>query len=307
MTNQYSFLIFSFLLIATLISRLFVAFKPGFEVNQVWKKIKTWWVISLLICACVHLGPFYLSFLLAIVLVYSMDEMLNLMGHGTKTESWGWKVTSVILFSLIQTQYFFFGLNFISLTTAFYFSCWLVFVFSALAGSVSSYVKKIFGLMYLVLGLSAVPALGFKAMESDLQNPMAAIFFLIFITSLNDIFQYLSGKIFKGPKLAPSISPNKTWSGLMGGVIGSGFVSVILTSNFLSMKPIDSFILGIALSLLGIIGDLTISIFKRRAQIKDTGTALAGHGGFLDRLDSLCMTARPSLLSSGELLNEIGR
>lgn len=98
-----------------------------------------------------------------------------------------------------------------------------------------------------------------------------------------DIGAYFTGRYFGGPKLAPNISPGKTWSGLAGGAVIAGVVGPIIASQF--HLPIVCFLLGVPLGLLAQGGDLFESWLKRLAGVKDSGSILPGHGGVLDRLD----------------------
>ena len=120
----------------------------------------------------------------------------------------------------------------------------------------------------------------------------SAIFLLVFLSIVwvMDIGAYFIGKSFGRIKLARLISPNKTWEGLFGGVLGVTLLSIIL-SNYL---PIDSFVFvsfAIAIGLISVVGDLTFSMLKRNANIKDSGNILPGHGGILDRIDSILSSA----------------
>lgn len=113
-----------------------------------------------------------------------------------------------------------------------------------------------------------------------------------------DIGAYFAGKFIGGAKLMPSISPNKTWAGLIGGMLFSGLFMLVLYGvgpAFELYLPFASifiaFVVGAALTIVGQAGDLLISAAKRRAQIKDTSNLIPGHGGLLDRIDSLMMGA----------------
>ena len=115
--------------------------------------------------------------------------------------------------------------------------------------------------------------------------------FLITVCIFTDIGGYVFGKIFKGPKLT-IISPNKTYSGVVGSFILSVIAGLIYLNYFGKKEIFDleqSIILLIILfiSLISQIGDLVISYFKRKAKLKDTGKILPGHGGFLDRIDGI--------------------
>jgi phosphatidate cytidylyltransferase len=116
------------------------------------------------------------------------------------------------------------------------------------------------------------------------------ILFIILITELNDVFQFTSGKLFGKNKIIPSVSPNKTVEGFVGGMI-----LTTLTGYFLRfLLPINAdktIILTILLCIVGFGGDITLSAVKREHKIKDMGTSIPGHGGMMDRLDSLAFTS----------------
>jgi len=108
---------------------------------------------------------------------------------------------------------------------------------------------------------------------------------LLLLVWLNDTGAYFAGKFFGKRLLAPNVSPKKTWEGLVGGVIATLLVSQILAYFIKDYRPIEWFIMGILCSF-GILGDLIESLFKRRANIKDSGALMPGHGGVLDRFDA---------------------
>ena len=115
------------------------------------------------------------------------------------------------------------------------------------------------------------------------------IIFLIMITAFNDIFQFTWGKLLGKRKILPRISPNKTWVGFIGGVFTSGVLGGAL--SFLTpLDYISCFYIGLSLSIIGFIGDSIISAVKRDLKIKDTDDLIPGHGGAMDRLDSIVLT-----------------
>lgn len=127
----------------------------------------------------------------------------------------------------------------------------------------------------------------------------------------SDIGAYFTGKAIGGPKMAPSISPNKTWAGLIGGMVCStlvftGFVYAISPwlQGFLpvsvSVRPPPVWMgvfLGVLITLAGQAGDLLISLQKRKVGVKDTGKLIPGHGGILDRIDALLLASAAFALS----------
>jgi phosphatidate cytidylyltransferase len=114
------------------------------------------------------------------------------------------------------------------------------------------------------------------------------VFWLMLVTWATDIFAYFAGRSIGGPKLAPRISPNKTWAGLLGGMAGAALVGGLAAWLFgISAEFVHFLWLGAPLGLLAQLGDLYESRVKRRLGVKDSGNLLPGHGGVLDRLDGL--------------------
>ena len=118
------------------------------------------------------------------------------------------------------------------------------------------------------------------------------VFFLLLVVWLGDAGAYYVGKRWGKTKLSPRVSPKKTVEGLAGGVAMSVITAVIIHYTFLREMPLLHAILcGAILSVTGVIGDLAESMWKRSAAVKDSGSLLPGHGGFLDRFDSILFTA----------------
>lgn len=135
------------------------------------------------------------------------------------------------------------------------------------------------GIGYLYI---AIPSLALLALNDMGWQP---VLWSMIVTWSTDIFAYFAGRSIGGPKLAPKISPNKTWAGLIGGMAGAGLLGAALASalelNLLFLLA------GAPMGLLAQLGDLFESAMKRKAGVKDSGTILPGHGGVLDRLDGL--------------------
>lgn len=118
------------------------------------------------------------------------------------------------------------------------------------------------------------------------------VFFLMLVVWLGDTGAYYVGRKFGRHKLSPRISPKKTVEGLIGGILASVITAVVIHFTFFPQFPLGhAIIVAVVLSISGVIGDLAESLWKRSAAVKDSGTLLPGHGGFLDRLDSVLFTA----------------
>lgn len=119
------------------------------------------------------------------------------------------------------------------------------------------------------------------------------IFYLVVVTKFCDVGAYTSGRLFGRHKLAPRISPNKTWEGLLGGLVVSLIASIAAFKYLeprvarVGFQEFDALVLGVLLGLFGVVGDLSESLLKRQTQVKDSGGVLPGIGGALDLIDSL--------------------
>ena len=119
---------------------------------------------------------------------------------------------------------------------------------------------------------------------------LGLLLFILILTLFNDFTQYLFGKMFGKNKIIPKVSPNKTWEGFFGGVVSTTILSVALSQFLTPLTLLQSVIIGLGFSVIGFFGDVTMSAIKRDMGVKDTGALLPGHGGILDRLDSMIFT-----------------
>ncbi|MFL5765696.1 MAG: phosphatidate cytidylyltransferase [Bacteroidia bacterium] len=117
-----------------------------------------------------------------------------------------------------------------------------------------------------------------------------------FILWSNDSGAYLSGSAFGKNKLFPRVSPGKSWEGSIGGALVAFFVTWIISGWYTSITRVDWFVIASIMIVVGTLGDLVESLFKRSLGVKDSGNLLPGHGGILDRFDSLIM-ATPFILT----------
>lgn len=120
---------------------------------------------------------------------------------------------------------------------------------------------------------------------------MGLLIYLLFCIWATDIGAYAAGKSIGGPKLAPRISPKKTWAGLVGGMLSAAAFGAGVAVAFDAERPWLAAVLGMVLAVVGQIGDLFESGIKRRFDVKDSGRLIPGHGGLLDRVDGLIVAA----------------
>jgi len=149
-----------------------------------------------------------------------------------------------------------------------------------------------FGAVACLLAFSHLAFIRAIKVDNDALLGLKLIGYIVVLTELNDVFQYLMGKFFGRKKIVPRISPNKTIAGCVGGIC-----LTIILSNLLGyfLLPFQNFLYfslyGLLFGILGFCGDVLFSYLKRKAGVKDTGTLIPGHGGLLDRIDSLIFNA----------------
>jgi phosphatidate cytidylyltransferase len=148
------------------------------------------------------------------------------------------------------------------------------------------------GLMTCVFSISHTAyLLVLPALPASAAGGAGLLLYLAFLTQFNDISQYVWGKLFGRHKILPIVSPKKTWQGLLGGVFTTTIAAVLIASYVTPFDTLHALCAGLLISIAGFIGDVTISAIKRDIGVKDTGTMIPGHGGIMDRIDSLTFTA----------------
>ena len=148
------------------------------------------------------------------------------------------------------------------------------------------------GLMTCVFSLShAAYLLALPAHVNPAGGNLGLLLYLALLTALNDVAQYCAGKLLGQRKVVPRVSPGKTVEGLLGGIAVTTALATTLAPLLTPFSPIESLGAGLLVALAGFLGDVVVSALKRDLGLKDSGTAIPGHGGVLDRVDSLTMTA----------------
>ncbi|MCF8368224.1 MAG: phosphatidate cytidylyltransferase [Bacteroidales bacterium] len=243
-------------------------------------------IYVILIVGSILLGKFYFSFLLFVFLILSLKEFKDLL-WGKENITWLFIYYTINLVFFIIVQ--FYGFKWISAQVFFISMGMLGIIFSALTFLNRTSIKQnisglLLGLVYIALPLALGQYLfDFQAGESSF-HLLLGLFIILWI---NDSLAYVTGSLFGKHKLAPGISPKKTWEGAIGGLLFS-LVGTYGMSFFLSDINLSDWlsIAGIVI-ILGTFGDLFESYLKRKAGIKESGNIMPGHGGILDRIDSL--------------------
>lgn len=241
-------------------------------------RVKTWIYITIVFALGIS-HPFAMKIFVSWIAFQSFYEFLKLFKVNSN------RIIPSIFVGISQ----FLLLQFFSLENYFLYSLALSLVvlvyFLLLKISISEILKMCIALIVCFL---AFPHLYFIRENF---SGIHSIIFIVVVTELNDVFQYLMGKFFGKHKITPQISPNKTLEGFIGGIFLTIILSNILGFFLLKTNILVNSILGLILGVSGFFGDVFISYLKRKANIKDTGKLLPGHGGLLDRMDSLIFNA----------------
>ncbi len=273
-------LIFTLLIIASVIVgyQLFQQVSEEFVKN--YKRLLVWWLIFGLCLLVLYLGLEAIALLVVALIIWSTYELFNIL-----------KVPLTIYNSVSASL--FVGLILYCIFTR-PEQAQIIFVLSLMVafGSYSlSLSSKIFVSAHWLTCCFALSSILLIAVLADMSKLDYAhlLLFIFFATAANDIAQYVFGRLFGKTVIAPQVSPNKTFEGLLGGLVITSVVCVFSLPNILTISRGWSLCIGIILSLAGLLGDLNISKLKRAQNLKDSGTSIPGHGGVLDRIDSLLM------------------
>ena len=243
-------------------------------------------IVSLpILLAIIYFGtPFHFFLLLEFAIFIGLYEFYRMIEKGgLGCYKWAGIILGILLSAAI------FKGTYINLVIA--ASVIILFIIRIFEGNTSdntfSYVSNtIFGIVYVSFLMSY---LGVIRASGD--NGRELIFFVLLITWMGDTTAYYGGKGFGKHKLAPAISPKKTVEGAIIGLIGSIVGAIIAKSWFLDISILNAIAAGILIGVFGQFGDLSESIIKRNLQVKDSGGIIPGHGGILDRVDSLLFSA----------------
>jgi phosphatidate cytidylyltransferase len=202
-----------------------------------------------------------------------------------------WAFLSIpIQYWLVKIHWLALFLIFIPVYMFLFIPCRLVMI-GKTEGIVASMAKIQWGIMAFVFCISHVAyMLNLPITTTISSGGKALVLYLVFLTEMNDVAQYTWGKLFGRTSISPTVSPKKTLAGFVGGIMTTIILACLL--RFLSGFDLPVAILsGLLISLSGFIGDLVVSAIKRDVGVKDSGVLIPGHGGMLDRIDSLTYTA----------------
>ncbi|WP_019102761.1 phosphatidate cytidylyltransferase [Chromobacterium haemolyticum] len=287
--------VFALLVIASVAIRVLESRSPHKNWLELKLRIRTWWWIV----ACFSLtllGNVPLALVVfALISFLALKEYLTLCATRTADH--------VVLFWAylsIPLQYYWLGIHWYGMFII--FIPVYIFLFlpmrMVLIGETQGFLKAAaslqWGLMICVFCLSHMAAVLTLPQLTHIGEPAQGamlLFYLVALTQLNDVAQYLWGKAFGRCKVAPKVSPNKTLEGFLGGALTTCLLGWLLGPLLTPFSPLHAALAGLLIGVMGFIGDIVISAVKRDIGVKDSGRLLPGHGGVLDRLDSLTYTA----------------
>ena len=149
---------------------------------------------------------------------------------------------------------------------------------------------EVLGVLYISLSAGLLAAL-----RAGTAHGLESVVLLFGIVWAADSLAYLVGTWIGGPKLIPQASPNKTWSGFVAGLVAGAAVAIAAGWLF-GLDPVAVIVFGIVVAIASVLGDLSMSLFKRGFGVKDSGTLIPGHGGVLDRVDALMLAVITAVL-----------
>ena len=288
--------VLALLILGTLAAIILPRAQPG-KWADLAPRMRSWWVIAILVGGALLLGWQATAALFALISFLALKEFLTLAP--TRKED------RLIVFLAYVSVALNYGLIFADFLFKDSYQVYVVFIpvyaflvaaaTMAWIGRTDGYLATV-GIVHwgTVVCVYNIGYIAWLMRTPDTQAPAGAaglVFFLLFITQLNDVAQYCWGKALGRTKITPRVSPNKTWEGAIGGWVTTAGVFYLLAPYFTPLAPMEALIAGVLVPMAGFFGDITMSAIKRDIGVKDTSRLLPGHGGVLDRLDSLTFAA----------------
>ena len=254
-------------------------------------RIGAWWIMSAIFALTLVIGPIGSLVLFGLMSFLALREYVTLLPTRRadhRTLFWAFFIFTPLQYLLIGIQWY--GMFAILIPV---FAFLFVPARLAIAGDTESFLQRAstiqWGLMICVYCLSYTPAL-LMLQIPGYGRPAKLMLYLVLVDQLSDVLQYVWGKMLGRHKIAPVVSPNKTWEGFVGGVLSATAIGTALWW-MTPFTPVVAAAVSLAITLMGFAGGLTMSAIKRDRGVKDYGTLIKGHGGILDRMDSMCFAA----------------
>ena len=255
-------------------------------------RIRAWWVMAALFVAATAIGRAGSIVLFSITSFLALREFVTL----APTRAGDHRALFSAFFVVTPLQYALIWIGSYGLFTVLIpiYAAMFVAIRTALTGDTERFLERTatnqWGLMICVYFVSYVPALTLLRIPGYEGQNAKLMFFLVLIVELSDVLQYVWGKTMGRRAIAPAVSPNKTWEGFAGGIACATLIGTAVwwATPF---SPAAAAVISLATTLMGFCGGLIMSAIKRGGGVKDYGTLIGGHGGVLDRIDSLCFAA----------------
>lgn len=255
-------------------------------------RVRAWWVMSAVFALTLAAGRMGTMFLFGALSFLALREYITLApthraDHATLF--WSFFVITPMQYYLVYMEWY----GMFSLLIPVY-----AFLFVptriAMAGDTQDFLGRAakiqWGLMVCVYCLSHAPALLMLNIPNFDGHEVRLLFFLVTVIQMSDVLQYVWGKLLGQRKIAPHVSPNKTVEGFIGGIASATLLGTALWW-ITPFTPWQAAGMSLAITLMGFAGGLVMSAIKRDAGVKDFGAIIEGHGGILDRMDSVCFAA----------------
>ncbi len=255
-------------------------------------RTRAWWKMSAIFSLTLLVGKTGSLILFALLSFLALREYITLV----PTRRGDHRTLFWAFFIITPLQYYLIGVNWYGLFAILIPAFAFVFIPAriALAGDTEHFLERAakiqFGLMICAYCLSHAPALLILKIPNYEGRDSALLLYFVLVDQMSDVLQYVWGKLLGRHKIAPNVSPNKTWEGFIGGIATATLLGAFLSwaTPFTRWQSAG---MSFAVTILGFLGGLVMSAIKRDAGVKDFGAVIEGHGGILDRIDSLCFAA----------------
>ena len=255
-------------------------------------RINAWWVMILIIFAAAYMGFHAVIILFFVISFMALLEFLSLIYIRRGDHI----ALAACFYVILPIQYILVAIDWFSMFTIFIpvYAFLFLPILSALQGDAAHFLdrstKVQWAIMISVFCISHIPAVLTLDIAGFEGKNMLLMIFLILVVQASDVLQYIWGKLCGKHKIAPSLSPSKTIEGFVGGVISASILAGLL-AWITPFSMVQATLIGLLICLMGFLGGLVMSAIKRSMGVKDWGNMISGHGGMLDRMDSLCFAA----------------
>ena len=256
-------------------------------------RVKSWWFMIAIFSLAISTSPLVSVVFFALISFLALKEYVSIVPlRRADRRLLFW------VYLTIPMQYFFVYTGWYGMFIVF-IPVWVFFLLPfrlIIAGETEGFLKSVtaisWGLMITVFAIShAAMLMSFPATDEHVAGGVGLLLFMVILNQGNDVAQYVWGKLFGKHKIVPKVSPKKTWEGFLGGMITVTLGAVLLAPVLTPFSIGFAIAAGMLISAAGFIGDVNISALKRDMNIKNSGSLIPGHGGILDRIDSLSLTA----------------